>query len=88
MLIETSTTTPQEVATEQPHSLMGPDSHLPFPIAAALLTFLITASAACNLPEIVPFIAAAGTATTIALTTESAIWSRNKIIFRRNQTRA
>ena len=79
MLIETSTTMPQEVATEQPHSLMGADSHLPFPIAAALLTFLITASAACNLPEIVPFVAATGTAATIALTTENVVWARRKI---------
>jgi hypothetical protein len=86
-MVETATAH-QKPTNKRIRELTGDESHLPFPIVSAILTFILTASAACNLPEIVPFIAAAGTATTIALTTESAIWSRNKIIFRRNQTRA
>jgi hypothetical protein len=53
-------------------------SHLPFPIIAALVTLLGTATTFYNLPEAVPFVAAGGAAGTLIFTAESAIWAINK----------
>ena len=66
--------TPTKTADNYDHS------HLPFPVIAALVTFLTTASAACNLPEAVPYFAAGGTATTL-------IFAAENVIHRRIETR-
>jgi hypothetical protein len=84
----------QEPTDEQPHDLATSadktlntyaDSHLPFPIIAAIITFLATATTFVNLHEAAPFVAVSGTTATLIFAAESVILSRHRRIRESNK---